>query len=186
MLRGVEHSNSRVRVNAVAASSQLTQDKPLIAQHAFLVIITRLTDYDSDVRRASLVALGELGVQAVVHAGSIAERLEDDDETVREAAVQTLGNMEAHAVPHAVARLEHDEANVRIAALQVLGALSSEHAATHVDAIAARLRDDEEEVKLAAVVVLMSLGALPATQNAALSEYNAEFAALIWDFGMGF
>ena len=57
-----------------------------------------------------MAALGELGEQAVEHAGIIAERLEDEYEAVREAAVQTLGNMEDHAVPHAVARLEHDEA----------------------------------------------------------------------------
>jgi HEAT repeat protein len=159
----------------------LTQNKPLTAQHTLLIIIARLTDYDSDVRRASLATLGELDEQAVEHAGIIAERLEDEYEAVREAAVQTLGNMEDHAVPHAVARLEHDEANVRVAALQVLGALSVEHAAAHFEAIAARLRDDVDDVRLAAYVVLISLGALHAAQSAALAElgFDAEFN---WEF----
>jgi HEAT repeat protein len=156
----------------------LTQNTPLTAQHTLLIIIARLADYDSDVRRASLAALGELGEQAVEHAGTIAERLEDEYSAVREAAVQTLGNMEDNAVPHAVARLEHDEANVRVAALQVLGALGGKHAAAHVEAIAARLRDDVVDVQLAAHVVLTALkvlGALPATQSAALAEFDAEF-----------
>ena len=167
VLRGVEHSDSRVRIKAIAASARMVQlrwemarERSVISEHAVSIIALRLEDPDGEVRCASVTALGLLGGRiAAAHAGAVAALLEDDDWGVRDAAMQALIRLGKQAVAHAAMRLEHEEANVRAAALMVLRGLR-EHAGAHAAAIAARLEDDDHTVQWKAALALAELGTL--------------------------
>jgi len=161
--RGVESSDCHVRMIAFAAVSRLVCDGKVTPQHAAAIFATRLQDVDWNVRRASILALGDLGTHAAPHAGAIAKRLEVEDmngnrsvQSVLGAAIQALVKVGEHAAPHAAARLDHAKAHVRAAALRVLGGLGA-RASPHAAAIAARLKDDDETVREAAAFALMKL-----------------------------
>jgi hypothetical protein len=60
VIRGVEHSTSRVRTSSIAASLRFAQVGMLTSQQVAAIIAARLEDVSGAVRRASVAALGHL------------------------------------------------------------------------------------------------------------------------------
>jgi HEAT repeat protein len=89
----------------------------------------------ADVGLATVVALGRMGKEGVVHAGAVAARLTDGASDVRRAAVEALGRMGKEGAVHAgavAARLSGDESTVwtqvRRATVEALGLMGKEGA----------------------------------------------------------
>jgi len=94
VLRGVENSDSRVRMNAVTAGLRLAQDGIITSQHAADIIAGRLEDIDVNghVQQASMAALGNLGEHAAPHIATLvaASGNEETDIDVRIKGMRTL------------------------------------------------------------------------------------------------
>lgn len=158
LVTALEDSEPGVRAAALSALVLTGAELP---EGSIAKLAEFLTSLDADARADAVIALGELGSEAVEAISAIEIALADESSDIRHSAALALGKMGeeqgARAVPPLTAVLETDpDAEVRAQAAWALGqmGIAAEPAA---DALLAALDDPDDMVQLEAYGALKNI-----------------------------
>jgi HEAT repeat protein len=129
-------------------------DLKIAERSVIAALIKGAKENNTEIKSASLNALGKIGPPAAAAVPALVAALEDANVDVRWAANRALGGIGPAAVPALVDALQHPEEDVRWHAATALGGIGP----AAVPALAAALEDPKESVRLRAAAALKLIG----------------------------